>query len=140
MNPQDQQFQLARDKLDTGMMLCDYARYEYELALRKSWKASVEELFDNHPAISEFSWEQYSQKAGGFYCGSQEAKVDAIGFRDADTYEVGHVLYESWLAWKDVCEMLHFYKGSELRQLFGNFVEVTVRRDELVQLDVAVSE
>jgi hypothetical protein len=137
MNAQDTQLKRMREKMDTGNMLRDFAAYEHELALRQSWEKSVQELFNDHPDISEFTWKQYSQRSGGFYCGSQEVVIDGIEFHNIEGgYAEDHVLHSTWMAWKDVVELLGFYTGSELRMLFGNFVEITVRRDDLVQFRI----
>ena len=129
MNNEDLDLQSARLKLDTVEMFCNFASYQHEISLRKSWNKGVGEFFNDHPSVSEFTWRQFSQKEGGFYCDPHKVQIDGLCFRDVDEPDQK----EEYAAYKDAVELLGFYKGSELRKLFGNFVEVTVRRDDLVQ-------
>ena len=122
MNHEDTELKTAKARIETGEMLHQYALRLHELHLRKSWDKGVEEYFIDHPRISEFSWRQFSQKDGRFYCNPSDVRInDAIAPPND-------------LSYKDAVEFLFFYTAQELRQLFGNFVEVTIRRDKLVHL------
>ena len=120
MTTQDTELLHARARLDSAEMLSNFASYQHELLLRKSWMQGVLDFFTDQPGANQFSWEQYTDRDGAFFCDPNGVKVDSDHF-----------------AYKDAVELLSFFKGSELRLLFGNFVKVTIRRDGLVKLDVA---